>query len=53
MRPNYKVPPIITALAIAAGLFASAVTGGESRADDDAGCAVRVLAAPDQGRTRA
>ncbi|MDA7427345.1 hypothetical protein PGB28_02660 [Primorskyibacter aestuariivivens] len=51
MRPNYKVPPIITAVAIAAGLFASAVTGDEARASDRTACAKEISAevAPERG----
>lgn len=43
MRPNYKVPPIITALAIAAGLFASAVTGDEAPNNDRTACAREIV----------
>lgn len=52
MRPNYKIPPIITALAIAAGLFASAVTGDEAAANDTArACAKEIVLDADQGLT--
>lgn len=43
MRPNYKVPPIITALAIAVGLFASAVTSEEATRQDRAACAKDIV----------